>query len=141
MLLIMGKKMTKAGMVTRRAIHADIDTNPAIDHVKLRSKYRIQDQVITSAMTKTVAEWDTLIAATPDDQPSTPRVFNPPETRPGSGEDVGIAMPGIEQGVVKFTRKPAKMGEDYILWIPRVYIKNGLVDHGVEYEIFLKKKT
>jgi hypothetical protein len=48
-------------------------------------------------------------------------------------------MPGFEQGIIKFTRKPAKMGADYIFWIPRVYMKNGLVDHGVEYEIFLKK--
>jgi hypothetical protein len=46
----------------------------------------------------------------------------------------------IEKGVVKFMRKPAKMGEDYIFWIPRVYIKNGLVDPGVEYEVYLKKR-
>nr|MDO8114224.1 hypothetical protein [Candidatus Sigynarchaeota archaeon] len=45
----------------------------------------------------------------------------------------------IDKGVVKFTRKPAKMGEDYIFWIPRVYIKNGLVDPTIEYEIYLKK--
>lgn len=49
-------------------------------------------------------------------------------------------MPGIKEGVVKFTRKPAKMGEDYIFWIPRVYLKNGLVEPGVEYEVYLKKK-
>jgi hypothetical protein len=45
----------------------------------------------------------------------------------------------LEKGVIKFTRKPAKMGEDYIFWIPRVYVKNGLVDPTVEYEIYLKK--
>ncbi len=50
------------------------------------------------------------------------------------------AMPGIEQGIVKFTRKPAKMGEDFIFWIPRVYVRNGLVDPNSEYEIFLAKK-
>jgi hypothetical protein len=49
-------------------------------------------------------------------------------------------MPGIEQGIIKFTRKPAKMGDDYIFWIPRVYIKNGLVDSTCIYEIFLKKR-
>jgi hypothetical protein len=48
-------------------------------------------------------------------------------------------MPGLEQGIVKFTRKPAKMGEDHIFWIPRVYIKNGIVDPSVEYEVYLKK--
>lgn len=46
----------------------------------------------------------------------------------------------LEKGVVKFQKKPAKMGQDYIFWIPRVYIKNGIVDPGVEYEVFLKKK-
>jgi hypothetical protein len=60
----MGKKMTKAGMVTRRAIRADIDATPAIDHLKIRSKYRISEPIITSAMVKTLAEWDDLIAAT-----------------------------------------------------------------------------
>jgi len=42
--------------------------------------------------------------------------------------------------VVKFARKPAKMGEDYIFWIPRVYVKNGLVDTSCEYDVFLKKR-
>lgn len=47
----------------------------------------------------------------------------------------------LEKGVVKFQRKPAKMGEDYIFCIPRVYIKNGIVDPTVEYEVYLKKKA
>jgi len=51
-----------------------------------------------------------------------------------------ITMPGIVQGVVKFTRKPAKMGEDFIFFIPRVYLKNGLVDPTCEYEVYLKQK-
>ncbi|MEX2680394.1 MAG: hypothetical protein Q6373_002245 [Candidatus Sigynarchaeota archaeon] len=46
----------------------------------------------------------------------------------------------IEKGVVKFMRKPAKMGDDYIFWIPRVYIKNGLVDPSVEYDVYLRKR-
>ncbi len=64
-----------------------------------------------------------------------------PETErvPGTGQ-VAVAMPSFEQGVIKFTRKPAKMGEDYIFWIPRVYIKNGLVTPAIEYEVYLKKK-
>ncbi|MEX2728978.1 MAG: hypothetical protein Q6353_017110, partial [Candidatus Sigynarchaeum springense] len=47
----------------------------------------------------------------------------------------------LEHGFVKFARKPAKMGEDYIFWIPRVYIKNDLVDPACEYEVYLKKKN
>nr|MDO8114875.1 hypothetical protein [Candidatus Sigynarchaeota archaeon] len=45
----------------------------------------------------------------------------------------------LEHGVVKFTRKPAKMGTDYIFWIPRAYVKNGIVDTSVEYEVYLRK--
>jgi hypothetical protein len=141
MLLIMGKKMTKAGMVTRRAICADITANPDIEHVIIRSKYKVSDPIITSAMGKTLAEWDGLIATTPDDVPAPPRTTPAAPAAPGTVEADGPVMPGIEQGIVKFTRKPAKMGEDYILWIPRVYVKNGLVDHDVTYEIFLKKKA
>ena len=40
---------------------------------------------------------------------------------------------------LKFARKPAKMGEDYIFWIPRVYVKNGLVDPTAEYVVYLVK--
>lgn len=50
------------------------------------------------------------------------------------------AMPGIEQGIVMFTRKPVKMGNDHIFMIPRVYLKNGLVDPSCEYEVYLRKK-
>jgi hypothetical protein len=46
---------------------------------------------------------------------------------------------GFEKAVIKFRRKPAKMGADYIFWIPRTYIRNGLVDPTVEYEIYLKR--
>ena len=31
------------------------------------------------------------------------------------------------------------MGEDYIFWIPRVYVRNGLVDPSCEYELYLRK--
>ena len=48
---------------------------------------------------------------------------------------------GFEKAVIKFRRKPAKMGADYIFWIPRTYIRNGLVDPTVEYEIYLKRIT
>jgi hypothetical protein len=62
-----------------------------------------------------------------------------PTTAPPA-EPVLAKMPGIAEGVVKFSRKPAKMGADYIFWIPRVYLKNGLVDPTVVYEVYLKKK-
>jgi len=47
--------------------------------------------------------------------------------------------PGLEQGFVMFKRKPAKMGDDHIFWIPRVYLRNGLVDPNAEYEVYLRK--
>jgi len=63
----------------------------------------------------------------------------PAPARPLGGSAPEVKMPSLEQGFVKFIRKPAKMGDDYIFWIPRVYIKNGLVDPEAEYEIFLRK--
>jgi len=53
--------------------------------------------------------------------------------------DIAASEFTLEHGVVKFTRKPAKMGTDYIFWIPRAYVKNGIVDPGAEYEIYLRK--
>nr|MDO8083596.1 hypothetical protein [Candidatus Sigynarchaeum springense]MDO8115983.1 hypothetical protein [Candidatus Sigynarchaeota archaeon] len=47
----------------------------------------------------------------------------------------------LDKGYVKFTRKLAKMGGDYIFWFPWVYIKNGIVDPACEYEVYLRKKT
>ncbi|NMC06620.1 MAG: hypothetical protein GYA24_15490 [Candidatus Lokiarchaeota archaeon] len=141
----MGKKMTRAGAELRRAIRADIDANPEIDHKLLRSKYTVGEQLVESALTKTLAEWDAVVAATPEDVPRPARQAPSPvpatATNGGSELPGTAAMPGIEQGVIKFARKPAKMGEDYIFWIPRVYIKNGLVDPHAEYEVYLKKKT
>ncbi len=37
----MGKKMTKAGAELRRAIRADIDAEPNIDHLKIRNKHGV----------------------------------------------------------------------------------------------------
>jgi hypothetical protein len=149
----MGKKMTKAGAELRRAIRADIDAEPNIDHLKIRSKHHVGEAIVESALAKSLAEWDAIVAATPDDTPRSPRVAtrapvpnppSPPATATTGGETkpaATTAMPGFEQGVVKFTRKPAKMGMDFIFWVPRVYIKNGIVDPHVEYEVYLKKKT
>jgi len=45
----------------------------------------------------------------------------------------------IENGYVKFTKKPTKMGSDFIFWIPRAYIKNSIIDPTCEYEVYMKK--
>jgi len=153
----MGKKMTKAGMEVRRAIRADIDASPAADHLQFRSKFHVGEGIVESALTKTIAEWDALIAATPGDTdeavkspPSVQPVLAvepaPAVQRPPSVLDRRATPPlatsalGLEQGFVKFARKPAKMGMDYVFWIPRVYVKNGLVDPACEYEVYLKRK-
>ncbi len=139
--------MTKAGAELRRAIRADIDANPNIDHLKIRSKHGVGEAIVESALTKTLDEWDALVAATPDDQPAVKKekATIPPSIPAAapSGDSITPGppvMPGLEQGIVKFTRKPAKMGQDFIFWVPRVYIKNGLVDPHVEYEVYIKKK-
>ncbi len=155
----MAKPMSKAGAALRRAIRADLDASPSIDHLELRRKHKAAEGIVESAMTKTVAEWDAIIAAIPDDAAVKPprkqkeprRVLAgapwsaarplPPaaEDREAGQAGTDLAL-GIEQGFVKFARKPAKMGMDFIFWVPRVYVKNGLVDPKVEYDVFLKKK-
>jgi hypothetical protein len=132
----MGKKMTRAGMELRRAIRAEIDASPDIEHLALRRKFQVGEGIVESALTKSLAEWDALVEATPLDQQNAPA--KAPTSKSGDGA-VPVLMPGLDQGVVKFTRKPAKMGTDFIFWVPRVYIKNGLVDPTCEYEVFLKK--
>jgi hypothetical protein len=44
----------------------------------------------------------------------------------------------LEKGI-KFTRKPAKMGERYVFNIPQNYINNGLIDPDETYIIYLAK--
>ncbi len=143
--------MTRAGMDLRRAVRADLDANPGIDHLEIRRKHVVAEGIVESALTKTVADWDALIAATPDEKRAAPMAKaivaldsvasandQAAPARPTPNEP---AMPGIEQGVVKFLRKPAKMGSDYIFWIPRVYVKNGLVDPKAEYDLYLRKTS
>lgn len=43
------------------------------------------------------------------------------------------------QGTVKFKRKPAKTGPEYIFVIPRSFVKNGLINPNRTYEIYLKE--
>jgi hypothetical protein len=143
----MGKKMTKAGMQVRRDVRAAADASPGIEHLALRRQFQVQQGIVESALTKTVAEWDAIIAETPDDPPAIKKerkvaaseAVTPAEAAAATA--FTVAMPGLEQGIVKFTRKPAKMGQDYIFWVPRVYIKNGIVDPRIEYEVYLKKKA
>ncbi|MBN2308509.1 MAG: hypothetical protein JXR94_06030 [Candidatus Hydrogenedentes bacterium] len=131
----MGKKLTKDGMVLRRAIRATVDAAPGIDHAVVRKEYGVAEGIVASALTRTLAEWDAAIAA----EGAAPAVA-PREA--GKGAPPGQAPPklGIEQGFIMFRRKPAKMGEDHIFWVPRVYIKNGLVDPSCVYEVYLKRK-
>ncbi len=43
------------------------------------------------------------------------------------------------KAVVRFIRKPAKMGERYVFNIPKNFIENGLIDPGTSYIIYLAK--
>ena len=47
----------------------------------------------------------------------------------------------MKTNALRFDRKPAKMGEDFVFWIPRVYIKNELIDPACEYHVYLVKKA
>ncbi len=47
-------------------------------------------------------------------------------------------QPGDEI-IVRFTRKPAKSGVNYLIWIPRALVRDGLVDPNAEYEIYLQR--
>jgi len=149
----MPRPITREGIEQRRAIRAELDANPAKSHADVRRKFGVLQPMIDSALGKTVAEWTALLDTAPA---KIPRKEKKPERKPSappaekntiplvinSGSPrVMDQMPGLEQGIVKFTRKPAKMGEDFIFWIPRVYVRNGLVDPNVEYEVYIKKHT
>ncbi|NMC08411.1 MAG: hypothetical protein GYA24_24600, partial [Candidatus Lokiarchaeota archaeon] len=68
----MGKKMTRAGMELRRAIRAELDASPGIDHLAIRKKFQVGEAIIESSLTKPLAEWDELLARTPPESPGTP---------------------------------------------------------------------
>jgi len=146
-----GRPISRSGIEIRRTIRADFDANPASTHQDLRRKFGVAQSIIESAMTKTVAEWDACVEkiTTPEPLGRTSKPA-PPKPMPATLPDTlvharpptappPVKLPGLEQGFVKFTRKPARMGEDHIFWIPRVYIRNGLVDPDAEYEVYLKK--
>ncbi len=44
-----------------------------------------------------------------------------------------------DKDVVWFTRKPAKTGKNYLIWIPRDLLRKGTVDLDTEYEVYLRK--
>jgi len=47
----------------------------------------------------------------------------------------------LETFIKLVKNKPiAKMGPDFIIWIPRDMIRSGQIDPSEKYEIFLKKK-
>nr|MDO8109327.1 hypothetical protein [Candidatus Sigynarchaeota archaeon] len=152
-----GRPISRDGIELRKAIRADVDANPATTQQDLRRKFGVAQAVVESAMTRTVAEWDACVensaeparpkpaATNPSEtvKPVRPATAKPPETvkhvKPPVDPVPEAKIPGLEQGFVKFTRKPARMGDDNIFWIPRVYIRNGLVDVHAEYEVYLKK--
>ena len=134
--------MTRPGIELRRNIRADLDANPDLSIADLRRKYKTTPEIVASALGKTVDAWAAMIDSAPASNPVTRQknISQENSKEMGNKETKSpVIMPGFEQGIVKFTRKPAKMGDDFIFWIPRVYIKNGLVDPSVEYEIYLKK--
>lgn len=139
----MPRPYTREGIETRFAIRTALDENPAIPHAEVRRQFSVAQAMIDSALGKTSVEWQALLDATPASKirpEKKVRDVSPNRESTASPTVVPASMPGLEQGIVKFTRKPAKMGEDFIFWIPRVYLKNGLVDPSAEYEIYLKKK-
>ena len=123
----MTRPMTNKGIDLRICIRMEFDLGK--DVVEIRRKYKTTPEIVDSGISKTVEEWREMLAKVPEDKP---RIIS-------GGPHCQATMPGFEQGIVKFTRKPAKMGEDFIFWIPRVYIRNGLVDPSIEYEIYIKK--
>jgi len=133
----MPRPFTREGLETRIAIRKAYEANPAMSHADLRRQFNVVQQMIDSAMGKTAVEWQVLLDATPAKDT---RLEITPRIKIDVVEAGTPSMPGLEQGIVKFTRKPAKMGGDFIFWIPRVYIKNGLVDPNVEYEVYIRKK-
>jgi hypothetical protein len=144
--ITMPRPITREGLETRLAIRTAYEQNTALSIADLRRQFGVMQPMVDSAMGKTAAEWQDLLDATPareleperdPSQPKTTSGVPAPATDPVQSK---VVMPGLEQGIVKFMRKPAKMGEDYIFWIPRVYIRNGLVDPSIEYEVYLKKK-
>jgi|SRR5271157_248811 len=137
----MPRPFTREGLETRIAIRTAYEANPATSLADLRRQFDVLQQLVDSAMGKTAVEWQALLDVTParDPSPRQPKAASVAPAPVPNTVQTGPTMPGFEQGIIKFTRKPAKMGEDFIFWIPRVYIKNGLVDPNVEYEVYLKK--
>jgi hypothetical protein len=132
------RPFNREGLESRLAIRSALDANPNMSHADLRRQFNVSQAMVDSALGKTATEWQALLDATPAGEPMQ---RSPPErgftVSPAPATPI---MPGLDQGILKFTRKPAKMGNDYMFWIPRVYVRNGLVDPNAEYDIYLKKK-
>ena len=129
-----GRPIPPEGIEVRRAIRAEADANSAITPQDLRKWFGVQQRVVDSALTRTVAEWESSLGASssqPRAAPAAPTPSRPPvptkarETLPFPVPGSQAIKLGLEQGFVKFTRKPARMGIHYIFMIPRAYVKNG----------------
>lgn len=44
-----------------------------------------------------------------------------------------------DKKLIKFTKKPAKQGEDYVVIIPRLYIRNDLINPQKTYNIYFEE--
>lgn len=150
-----GRPVTREGVILRLQIRTEHDAHPELTPGDLRVKFNTNLALVNSALTKPTDEWQNLLesaspnsrtrSTSPEVQPQNKKLMSPepsehskPAESPKPSETQ--QFPGIEQGFVKFIRKPAKMGTDFIFWIPRVYIRNGLVDPNVEYEVHMVKK-
>src|SRR5271157_3450993 len=114
-MLVMPRPFTREGIETRLAIRKAFEANPALSHPDLRRQFNVLQTMVDSALGRTAAEWQALLDATPA---SNPRIEKDARAEPTGAEPArhaaaptiaAITMPGLEQGIVKFTRKPAKM--------------------------------
>lgn len=151
----MGRPLTYAGIEKRLAVRTAYDQDISINHATLRSRFNVPEAIIESALSQTATAWKELLDSTkredqsqpappaPKDATSVVRMDNVILGARGNTEKKEIdeieARLTIENGYLHFDRTPAKMGEDFIFWVPRVYIHNGLVDPAYEYRVFLKK--
>jgi|SRR5271157_1876614 len=116
-MLVMPRPFTREGIETRLAIRKAFEANPALSRPDLCRQFNVLQTMVDSALGKTATEWQALLDATPA---GNPRIEKDARAEPTGAEPTrhaatptitAITMPGLEQGIVKFTRKPAKMGE------------------------------
>jgi hypothetical protein len=126
----MPRSVSKKTAELRLAIRHHADAHPDASNSELSAKFSVGPYDIAKALERTADQWQAIVDGTTPIPAARPRASSPPSPSLDSG---------FETAVVKFRRKPAKMGADFIFWIPRTYIRNGLVDPNVEYEVYLKR--